>query len=112
MSKIRQSANGEMCQVRIPGACRYTPDTVVWAHANGSAAGKGMGEKSHDLLGAYACMACHDLYDRRRSRNDHGAIVPREQVELAYWEGHARSLVLLVEKGLIVLDRGVLKVAA
>lgn len=112
MSKITESARGECCTVRIPGACRHSPDTVVWAHANGSAAAKGIGMKSPDILGAYACMACHDLYDRRRSRNDQGQIIERWQVELAFYEGHFRSLVLLIEKGLIVIDRGTVKVAA
>lgn len=112
VSKITESARGEFCQIRIPGACRHTPDTVVWAHGNGSAAGKGIGQKSHDLIGTYACVACHDLYDRRRTRNDQGQIIERWQVELAFWEGHARSVCILIAKGLVVQARGVLEVAA
>lgn len=111
MSKITDSARGEYCSVRIPGACRHTPDTVVWAHANGSAAGKGIGAKAPDILGAYACMACHDLYDRRRTRNDQGEVIPRMVVELAFWEGHARSVCILIAKGIVVLARGVLEIA-
>ncbi len=98
MSRITESARGEQCQVRIYGVCNRDPETVVWAHANGSAAGKGIGMKSPDLLGAYACHACHDLYDRRRP-------LPREfnraDVELAFWHGHARSLCILIEKGIV-----------
>ena len=112
MSKITESARGEVCHVRIPGVCRFTADTVVWAHANGSAAGKGLWQKSIDLLGAYACMGCHDLYDRRRVKNDQGVLVDRMYVEVCFWEGHARSVIRLLERGLIVLDRGTVRVAA
>lgn len=107
VSKIRESARGEQCQIRIPGVCNGNPETVVWCHANGSAAGKGIGMKSHDILGAYGCSSCHDAYDRR-SKSEWA----RWEVELDFWEGHARSVVLLIEKGLIVLDRGKTKVAA
>lgn len=101
VSKIRESANGVECQVRLPGICNFDKATTVWAHGNGSAAGKGMWMKSHDLLGSYACSACHDVYDRRRPTD-----TPRVEVELAFWEGHARSLVLLIERGIIVIHRG------
>jgi hypothetical protein len=53
--------------------------------------------KSHDLLGAYACQACHDVYDRRKK--DDG--MNEMQRKLWFWEGHARSLVILIEKGLV-----------
>ena len=95
MSAITKSARGEECQVRLPGICNGDPATTVWAHANGSAAGKGIGMKSLDLLGSYACSACHDEYDRRTMKMELG------YVRLAFWYGHARSLVLLGEKGLV-----------
>lgn len=99
MSRITDSARGEQCQVRLPHICQMPrTETVVFCHANGSAAGKGLGMKSMDLLGAYGCQACHDVYDRR-------VTLPkgmcREDVELAFWEGHARTLILLVKKGLV-----------
>lgn len=103
MSKIRESANGMPCQIRLIGICNHDPRTTVWAHANGSAAGKGIGMKSHDLLGSYACSNCHDVYDRRKPAPE---LFVREQVELAFWEGHARSLVILIERGIIVIHRG------
>ena len=107
MSKIRDSANGVPCQIRLVGICNHDPRTTVWCHGNGSAAGKGIGMKSHDLLGAYGCSACHDVYDRRQPTD-----TPRCDVELAFWEGHARSLVLLIERGIIVVLRGKVQVAA
>lgn len=33
MSRITESARGEICQVRIPGVCTYGPETVIWSHA-------------------------------------------------------------------------------
>ncbi len=96
MSKITESARGMECQVRIPGICNGNPETVVWAHANGSAAGKGIGMKSPDPLGAYACSACHDEVDRRT-----WFVLDRALVRLCFWEGHARSLRILIDKGLV-----------
>jgi hypothetical protein len=109
VSKIRESANGMPCQIRLVGICNHNPATVCWAHANGSAAGKGIGMKSNDLLGAYACSSCHDIYDRRQPAP---SVMARESIELAFWEGHARSLVLLIERGIIVIHRGKTLVAA
>lgn len=94
MSRIRESARGEECQIRLPGICNFNAETTVWAHANGSAAGKGIGMKSPDILGAYACSACHDAVDGRTK-------TPRHEVRLAFWEGHARSVRILIDKGLI-----------
>lgn len=59
--------------------------------------------KSTDLLGAYGCSSCHDVYDRRRNAPEG---ISRDMVELWFWEGHARSIVKLIEKGLIVTKRG------
>ncbi len=95
MSKITESARNEECQIRMPGICNGNPETVVWCHANGSAAGKGIGMKSPDLLGAYGCSSCHDEYDRRTSKLD--LITAR----LYFAEGHYRSLVKLIERGLV-----------
>ena len=98
MSKIRESARGEICQIRIPFVCSHDPAETVWCHANGSAAGKGIGAKSNDLLGAYGCFRCHGVYDRA-AKTPEG--MTRTDVELAFWEGHARSIVKLADKGLI-----------
>ena len=98
MSKITESARGEQCQVRIVGVCNHNPETVVLAHCNASAAGKGIGLKSLDLAGAFACFECHSVYDRR-APTPRG--MTRQDVESAFADGHYRSLVILREKGLI-----------
>lgn len=95
MSKITQSARGEQCQIRLPDICNHDPATTVLAHANGSAAGKGIGMKSLDVLSAYACSACHDEVDRRTRK------LEKDYVMLCFWQGHARTLRILVEKGLV-----------
>ena len=98
MSKIRQSAKGEECQIRIPGVCTHNPEQTVWCHANGLAAGKGVGLKAIDECGAYGCFACHNLYDRRIPA-PRG--MTRQDIESYFADGHFRSLVILKEKGLI-----------
>lgn len=97
MTKITESARNQDCQVRIPNVCSGDSNTVVWAHAIGLASGRGMGLKANDLAGAYACQACHDHYDRR-------VFVPEEhyaKIKLDFYEGHLRSLAILIEKGLV-----------
>lgn len=86
------------CQVRIPYTCTHDSSTVIWAHANGSAAGKGIGMKSLDMLGAYCCYACHDVIDRRTPTPKGFS---RADIELMFHEGHQRSLIILAEKGLV-----------
>jgi hypothetical protein len=105
VSAITESARGEDCTIRLESICNFRPETTVWCHANGSAAGKGMWMKAPDLLGAYGCSSCHDAYDRRNlvaAQRIHS----REHIELAFWEGHARSVLKLIEKGIVVLVRG------
>jgi hypothetical protein len=98
MSKITESARGEECQVRIPGVCNFNPETTVWAHANGLAAGKGRGLKSPDALGTYACYACHAVIDGH-ARRPLGW--DKVDVEIAFHQGHQRSFIILLEKGLV-----------
>lgn len=105
--KITQSAKGQECQIRIPHGLHHDPETVVWCHANGSAAGKGIGMKSASMLGAYGCFHCHDIVDGRRKPPLEWT---RDDVRLAFWEGHARSICILIERGIITMERG--KVAA
>lgn len=62
--KIRESARGETCTLRISGVCNHNPETVVFCHINDGS--KGMGRKPDDLSGVYACSSCHDMIDGRR----------------------------------------------
>lgn len=62
--KVRDSARGQDCTVRIPGACNFNPETTVLAHL--PCGQKGMGMKGFDTVAVYACSACHDVLDGRR----------------------------------------------
>lgn len=81
--------------VRIPGICNHNSETVVLAHVR-IAGVSGMGLKSPDLLGAWACSACHDAIDRRAHTD-----LDRDHVRLAHLEGMARTLAQLNREGLL-----------
>lgn len=59
--KLRDSARGMGCTVRIPGVCNHNPETTVLAHLGGG----GMGTKNSDLFAAFCCSSCHDILDGR-----------------------------------------------
>jgi hypothetical protein len=50
----------------------------------------GMGMKADDLLGAWACSACHDAIDRRSHPE-----LERDYVRLAHLEGMVRTIAQL-----------------
>jgi hypothetical protein len=91
VSKLRKSARGRDCTVRIPGVCNGNPETVVLAHLNGG----GMGTKRHDIHGAYCCSACHDEIDRRTMRWDDVT------AEICHMQGVIRTQEIMLREGLI-----------
>lgn len=92
---LRKKARGRECTVRLPGICSHNSETVVLAHIRMPGI-SGMGLKADDLLGAWACSACHDAIDRR-SHTD----LDRDYVRLAHLEGMARTIMQLHKEGLI-----------
>ena len=97
MSKITKSAKGKDCQVRIIGVCSFDPAQTIWSHVRFSAAGRGRAIKAVDICGAYACTSCDAVYDGQAKRPDG---MTREQVDMDWFMGHMRSLVMLVNDGL------------
>jgi hypothetical protein len=87
--ELTQSAKYEACV-----SCGANDGTIVWAHSNHQAHGKGMGIKSHDLFGAYLCSRCHDEYDGRTLPELNKAAKRVKFLEL--WE---RSMIIACEKG-------------
>ena len=81
--------------VRIPEVCNHNSETVVLAHYR-LAGVSGIGMKSPDILGAWACSACHDAIDRRAHTD-----LDRDYVRLLHLEGMARTLAQLNREGLI-----------
>lgn len=95
--RIRDSARGEECLVRLPG-CPSDPAMTIWSHNRHGRAGKGAGIKSLCLNGAYACTHCDAIYDGQLPLPEGWT---REAVELAWYGAHAESLVRARQKGLV-----------
>ena len=92
---LRKEAKGRGCTVRLPDICNHNSETVVLCHVR-LVGVSGMGMKSPDILGAWACSACHDAIDRR-SHTD----LERDYVRLAHFEGMVRTIMQLHKEGLI-----------
>ena len=60
-AKIRKSARGECCSLRL-GQCA-SDETVILAHIGKN---KGWGQKCADWMAVYACFTCHDIIDGRQ----------------------------------------------
>lgn len=82
--------------VRLVGICGFSSETVVLAHIR-IAGVSGMGMKSPDLIGAWACSACHDELDGRT----HKSGLSRDELRLAHFEGMARTICQLEKEGLV-----------
>ena len=93
---LRKEARGRGCTVRIPGVCNFNSETVVLGHIR-VAGVSGMGLKAPDLLGAWACSACHDEIDGRT----HTSGLSRDELRLAHYDGMARTIMQLHKEGLI-----------
>lgn len=93
---LRKEAKGRGCMVRIFGICNHNSETVVLAHIR-IAGVSGMGMKSPDLIGAWACSACHDELDGRTRKSG----LTRDELRLAHFEGMARTIMQLHKEGLI-----------
>ena len=91
-NKIRKSARGQECTVRIQGVCNFNPETTVLAHVGKD---RGMSLKCDDSFAVYACSDCHDWIDGRGMVMDEGT---RAVYLLAALE---RTQSLLIEQGLL-----------
>jgi len=92
MSKLRKSAKGRECQIRLPGVCNFNNETTVLAHLGGS----GIGMKRSDLAASFACSACHDAVDSRVRVG-----ISNEQLELWHLHGMVRTQEIWEREGLI-----------
>lgn len=61
--KLRASARGKECTLRIFGVCNHNPETTVLAHL--PCGQRGVGMKSPDNMAIHCCSGCHDLLDGR-----------------------------------------------
>ncbi|WP_085438342.1 DUF1364 domain-containing protein [Escherichia coli] len=93
-ANLRKEARGRECQVRIYGVCNGNPETTVLAHYR-MAGICGTGMKPDDLIGAWACSACHDEIDRRTHNLDN------KDARLYHLEGVIRTQAILLKEGKI-----------
>lgn len=61
--KLRDSARGQDCTLRLPGVCSFDPARTVLCHL--PVGMKGMGLKSPDLFAVFGCDNCHAVVDGR-----------------------------------------------
>ena len=96
--KIRESARGEDCTLRLPGCMNDTKTTVLAHSPYKSFHGGGISLKPEDLFSCYACSNCHDVLDGRKQMpgdwNDH-------YILHAFVRAMAETQRKFVEKGLI-----------
>ncbi len=69
--KLLDFARGQDCQF-----CNRNDGSVVAAHSNQGAHGKGLGIKAHDVFIAYLCHSCHTFVDSdSRASNEERTMV-------------------------------------
>lgn len=83
---LRREAQGRECQVRLE-CCNGDPATTVLAHYR-MVGLSGMGFKSPDEIGAWACSACHAKVDTDKSSD----------VQLAFCRGVFRTQAQLLRE--------------
>lgn len=81
--------------MRIPGVCTGGGEDTVLAHYR-LAGYSGTGIKPPDLMGAWACMACHDAVDGRNTQGRQ-----RDFLRLCHAEGVFRTQQALESEGKI-----------
>ena len=94
---LRDLARDQDCTVRLESVCNCNPETTVLAHFRMIDI-SGAGMKSSDLLGAWACSACHDAIDRRAHMD-----LDRDFVQLAHLKGVMRTQAQLLKRGVLRL---------
>lgn len=91
MTKLRKAARDRYCQVRIPGVCNHNPETTVLAHVR-LAGVTGGGQKAPDILGAWACSACHQVTEQEKDD---------DWIQRLFYEGVIRTQYQLIIEGAI-----------
>ena len=94
MSKIRKSARGEDCSLRLD-VCNHNNETVILAHIGRN---RGMGIKCGDNMAVYACSACHDVIDGRL-----GSLFSGDEIEKEKLRALEETQGKLIDKGLLCL---------
>lgn len=100
--KLRDDARGQVC-----AHCGADDETIVSAHANGNASGKGMGHKGSDALTAWMCYRCHSWLDQGRGPDPTNCFGDSREEKRQVWAGaYQRTMVERFEQGLIECKKG------
>lgn len=105
MTDLRAFAHNRPCMIRLPGICRALAEATVLAHVRIIDI-SGMNLKAPDLLGAWACDACHYAVDTT------GPDLTRELRELALLRGVMRTQYELIRLGIVSWSRPLANAAA
>jgi len=62
--KLRDSARGRDCELRLIGTCNHNSETTVLCHIGRD---RGTAIKCNDTMAVFACSSCHDAIDGRTS---------------------------------------------
>ncbi|NRA60838.1 MAG: DUF1364 domain-containing protein [Psychrobium sp.] len=92
--KIKDSARGQDCTLRLPGICNFNDETTVLSHIGKV---RGMGMKCNDYFAVYACSACHHEIDRRTRT------MGFDEVRLEQLRALEETLASFFEQGLLKL---------
>lgn len=82
--KLRDSARGQQCMIRIPDVCNWNNETTVLCHVNGG----GMAIKSDDMAASFGCHSCHLAADGKPDVK-HGYTT--KEIELFFLQGVLRT---------------------
>lgn len=93
---ITMLAKGRPCEIRAAAVCASS-ETVVLCHVRMTGI-SGLGFKAPDWLGAFGCSRCHDIVDGRALDWE---TWPGWRRDLSLLEGTARTLVILINEGVI-----------
>ena len=90
MSKLRRSARGQDCTLRLDG-CNFNSETTVLAHIRINRF-CGTGLKPPDYMSCFSCSNCHDFIDGR---------VKSDTVYKDILRAHFETMLIWVDMGLI-----------
>ena len=77
--------------------CNRQDGTIVAAHCNELALGRGFAHKTPDFLVAYLCSVCHDAVDGRAGG------LTREQKHVMWNRAYVQTLAWLFRDGVVVV---------
>ncbi len=91
--KLRDSAKGRQCTLRLQG-CNFNTETTVLAHLP-IGLSKGMGIKCNDNHACFACSSCHTIIDKQVK----GYFTEKDLLRALY-----ETQSIWIQEGLMIID--------